>query len=186
MKNKTLKLLRKNFFTYLNVGLLFFSFVSESLGLTSQELSNLDLADQKIEVTVALDFFHEISSEVNLNVDPSFSYLFNQAHIYQIGILNVASQYQAGSQNFALIYQEGTSNIATQIQHGIQNKAISVQLGENNFSIQHQISSGNLAIAYQIGIGNYLEQHQGLSGGNNYQSIVIQQGNFNRAFIYQY
>lgn len=202
MKPKSLKLSKKFFLICISTGFIFSQFVSKSYGLEIQNLyeANLyeaNLIDQKIDVSVSLDLLSEINPDFNININTEDlekngfshflpSYYSNQAYIYQIGTLNTAYQYQTGTLNLALIYQEGRSNIATQIQQGTQNKAISLQIGENNLSFQQQCSSGNLAIAYQIGIGNYIEQHQGLRGGSNHQSIVIQQGNFNRAFVYQY
>lgn len=197
MKSKILNPFKKKFLVPLSAGMIFFLSFSQSYGINTQNLFDLSLVEQKIDVSVSLDLIHEINPVVNVNINIEdlvrevlphslSSYYSSQAYIYQIGISNVASQYQASPQNFALLYQEGTSNVATQAQQGIQNRAISVQIGENNISFQQQLTSNNLAIAYQIGIGNHVEQYQGIGGGSHYQSIVIQQGNFNRAIIYQY
>lgn len=197
MKNKILNPLQKRFLPPLSAGVIFFLSFSQSYGINTQNPLDLGLVEQKIDVSVSLDLAHEINQEpsVYINVEglandlvshPTPLYYSNQAYIYQVGILNVASQYQASSKNFALIYQEGASHMATQVQQGIQNKAVSVQIGKNHFSFQQQLSSNNLAIAYQIGIGNHIEQYQGMAGGSHYQSVVIQQGNFNRAIVYQY
>lgn len=148
-----------------------------------------DIDPKTFEVHVALDL--QVDLDMNVNIAPNFQEndlsinpFSNLALIIQSGEYNEALQHQYGIRDIAIIYQEGALNVATQYQSGDDNFALVYQKGTGNKAIQSQISSGNIAIIYQLGIGNYAEQYQAGSGG--YRSVIIQEGNFNRAIVRQY
>lgn len=148
-----------------------------------------DIDPQTFEVHVALDLRVDLDMNVNIasnfqDNDLSLNPFSSLALIMQSGEYNEAFQRQYGIRDIAIIYQEGTLNVASQYQGGDNNFALVYQKGNGNTAIQHQESSGNIAIIYQLGIGNYAEQYQARSGG--YGSVIIQEGNFNRAIVRQY